>query len=87
MVRYFHLFKNFPKFVLIHTVKGFSIVVEAEVDVCLEFLCFFYDPMDVGNLVSASSAFSKSSLYFWNFSVHVLLTPPLENFDHDLARK
>jgi len=68
-----------------HTVKGFSVVNEAEVDVFLEFLCFFYDPMDVGNLISGSSAFSKSSLYIWKFSVLVLLTPSLEDFEHDLA--
>ena len=68
------LFKNFPQFVVIHTVKGFSVVKE-EVDVFLEFLCFFYDPSDVGNLISVSSAFSKSSLNIWKFSVHVLLQP------------
>ena len=85
MVWYSHLLKNFPQFVVMHTVKGFSIVNEAEVDVFLEFLCFFYDPMDVGNLISGSSAFSKSSLYIWKFSVLVLLTPSLEDFEHDLA--
>ena len=85
MAWYCHLFKNFLQFVVIHTVKGFSIVNEAEVDVFLEFLCFFYDPMDVGNLISGSSAFSKSSLYIWKFSVLVLLTPSLEGFKHDLA--
>ena len=68
---------------MIHTVKGFSIVNEA--DVFLEFLCFFYDPMDVGNLTSGSSVFSKSSLNIWKFSVHVLLKPRLEDFEHDLA--
>ena len=66
MVWYSHLFKNFPQFVVIHTVKGFSVVNEVEVDVFLEFSCFFYDPMDVGNLISGSSAFSKTSLNIWN---------------------
>ena len=80
-----HLLKNFPQFVLIHTVKGFSKVNETEVDVFLEFSCFIYDPMDVGNLIFGSSAFSKSSLNFWKFSVHVLLKPGLENFQHELA--
>ena len=84
MVWYSHLLKNFPQFVVIHTVKSFSIVSEAEVDVFLEFSCFFYDPMDVGNLNSGSSAFSKSSLNIWNFSVHILLKPRLENFEHYL---
>ena len=65
-----------------HTVKGFSIVNEAEVDVFLEFSCFFYDPADVGNLISGSYAFSKSSLNIWKFSVHILLKPSLENFEH-----
>ena len=82
MVCYFHLFKNFPQFVVIHTVKGFSIVSEAEVDVFPEFSCFFYDPMDIGNLISGSSAFSKSSLNIWKFSVHTLLKPSLENFQY-----
>ena len=76
MVWYSHLFKNFLQFVVIHSVKGFSIVTEAEVD---EFSCFFYDPTDVGNLVSGSSAFSKSSLYISKFTVHVLLKPGWEN--------
>ena len=79
MVRYSHLIKNFPEFVVIHTVKGFSLVNEAEVDVFLEFSCFFYDPKDVGNLISGSSGFSKSSLNIWKFMVHVLLKPGLEN--------
>ena len=74
VVWYSHLFKNFPQFVVIHTVKGFGIVKEAEVDVFLELSCFFYDPKDVGNLISGSSAFSKSSLYIWKFSVYVLLS-------------
>ena len=73
VVLYFHLLKNFPQFIVIHTVEGFSVVNEAEVDVFLEFSCFFYDPVDVGNLISGSSAFSVSSLNFWKFLVHVLL--------------
>ena len=81
VVCYSHLLKNFPKFIVIHTVKGFSLVNEAEVDVFLEFSSFFYDPMEVGNFVSGSSAFSKSSFYIWNFSVHVLLKLSLENFE------
>ena len=72
MVWYSHLFMNFPQFVVIHTVKGFGIVNKAEVDVFLELSCFFNDPRDVGNLISGSSAFSKSSLNIWKFSVHVL---------------
>ena len=80
MVWYFHLFQNFPQFVVIHTVKSFRVANEAEVHVFLEFSCFFYDPMDVGNLISGSSAFSKSSLNIWKFSVHVLLKPGLEDF-------
>ena len=82
MVRYSHLFKNFPQFVVIHTVKGFGVVNEAEVDVFLEFSCFFYDQTDVGNLISGSSAFSKSSLTIWKFSVNVLLKTSLGNFEH-----
>ena len=85
MVWYSHLFKNFPQFVVIHTVKGFSVVNEAEVDVFLEFSCFVYDPADVGDLIFGSSTFSKSSLYICKFSVHVLLKPRLEDFEHDLA--
>ena len=85
MVWYSYLFKNFPEFVVIHTVKGFSIVNEAEVDVFLEFSCYFYDPIDVGNLISGSSAFSKSSLNIWKFMVHVLLKPGVENFEHYFA--
>ena len=84
MVWYSHLFTNFPQFVVIHTVKGFSVVNEAKVDIFLEFSCFFVDPMDVGNLVSGSSAFSKSSLYIWKFSVHVLPKPSLQDFEHIL---
>ena len=82
MVWYCHLFKNFPQFVVIHTIKGFSVVNEAEVDVFLEFPCFFYDPTDVDNLVSGSSAFSKTSLNIWKSTVHLLLKPGLENFEH-----
>ena len=85
MVGYSHLFKNFPQFVVIHTAKGFNVVNEAEVEVFLEFSFFFYDPMDVGNLISGSSAFSKSSLNICKFSVHVLLKPSLENFEHYFA--
>ena len=80
-----HLFENFPQFVVIHTVKGFSVVNEAEVDVFLEFSCFFYDSMDVGNLVSASSAFSKFNLNIWKFSVYAPLKPSLEIFEHYFA--
>ena len=82
VVWYFHLFQNFPQFIVIHTVKGFGIVNKAEVDVFLELSCFFYDPMDIGNLISGSSAFSKSSLNIWKVSVHILLKPGLENFEH-----
>ena len=82
---YSHLFKNFPQFVVIHTVKGFGIVNKAEVDVFLELSCFFNDLTDVGNMISGSSAFSKSSLNIWKFSVYVLLRPGLENFEHYFA--
>ena len=82
VVWYSHLFKNFPQFVVIHTVKGFGVANKAEADVFLEFSCFFYDSTDVGNLISGSSAFSKSSLNIWKFTVHVLLKPGLENFEH-----
>ena len=82
VIWYYHLFKNFPQLVVICTVKVFSIVNEAEVDVFLEFICFFYDPVDVGSLISDSYAFSKSSLYIWKFSVHVLLKPSLKDFEH-----
>ena len=81
MVWYFHLFKNFPQFILIHTVKGFGIVNKAEKDVFVELPCFFDDPSDVGNLISGSSAFSKTSLNIWEFTVHILLKPGLENFE------
>ena len=80
-----NFFKNFPKFVVIHTVKGFGIVNKEKVDVLLELSCFFYVPMDVGNLISGSSAFPKSSLNIWKFSVHVLLKPGLKDFDHYFA--
>ena len=79
MIWYSHLFKNFPQFIVIYTVKGFDIVNKAEVDVFLELSCFFDDPVDVGNLISGSSAFSKSSLNIWKFMVHVLLKPGLED--------
>ena len=82
MVWYSHLFKNFPQFVVIHTVKGFGIVNKTKVGVFLELSCFFNDPVDVGNLISGSSAFSKSSLNIWKFTVHVLLKPGMENFEH-----
>ena len=85
MVWYSHFFKNFPQFVVIYTVKAFGIVNEAEVDVFLELSCFLYDPVDVGNVISGSSAFPKSSLNIWKFLVHVLLKPYLENFEHYLA--
>ena len=82
MVWYSHLFRNFPHFVVIHTVKGFGVVNKAEVDVFLELECFFDDPVDVGNLISSFSAFSKSSLSMWKFMVLVLLKPGLENFEN-----
>ena len=86
MAWYSHLWKNFPQFVVIHTVKGFGIVNKAEVDVFLfEFSCFFYDRMDVGNLISGSSAFSKSNLNIWKFTVHILLKPGLQNCEHYFA--
>ena len=85
MVWYSHLLKNFPQFAVIHTVKGFGIVSKAEVDVFLELSCFFDDPLDVGNLISGFSAFSKSSVNIWKFSIHGLLKPSLENFEHYFA--
>ena len=85
MVWYSHLFKIFPHLCVVHTVKGFNIVNEAEVDVFLEFPCFLHDLADVGNLILGSSAFSKSSLNIWKFMVHVLLKPGLENFEHYFA--
>ena len=86
MVWYSHLFQNCPQFVVIHTVKGFGIINKAEVDVFLELSCFFDDPMNVGNLISGSSVFSKSSLNIWTFMVHILLKPSLKNFEHCFAR-
>ena len=83
MVWYSHLFKNYPQFIVIHTVKGFGIVNKAEV--FLELSCFFYDPADVGNLISGSSGFSKTSLKIWKFMIHVLLKPGLEDFEHYFA--
>ena len=85
MVWYSHLFKNFPQFVVIHIVKGFGIVNKAEVDVLLELSCFFDDPTNVDNLISGSSAFFKSNLNIWKFTVHILLKPGLENFEHFFA--
>ena len=85
MVWYSHLFQNFPQFLVIHTVKGFGVVNKAKVDVFLELSCFFDDSADVGNLISDSSVFSKSSLNIWKFMVHVLLKPGLENFEHYFA--
>ena len=85
MVWYSHLFETFPQFVVIHTVKGFGIVNKAEADIFLELSGFFDDPMDVGNMISSSYAFSKSSLNIWKFTVHVLLKSGLENFEHFFA--
>ena len=82
VVWYSDLFQNFPQLIVIHTVKVFGIVNKAEVDVFLELACFFDDPADVGNLISGSSAFSKTSLNIWKFTVHVFLKPGLENFEH-----
>ena len=86
VIWYSHLSQNFPQFIVIHTVKGFGIVNKAEVDVFLELPCFFDGPTDVGNLISGSFAFSKSNLNIWKFSVHGLLKPGLENFDHYFTR-
>ena len=82
VVWYSHLLKNFPQFLVIYTVKGFGIVNKAKVDFFLKLSCFFNDPADVSNLISCSSAFSKSSLDIWKFTVHILLNPALENFEH-----
>ena len=84
MVWYAHLFQNCPQFIVIHSVKGFGIVNKAEIDVFLGLSCFFDDPTDVGNLISGSSAFTKSSLNIWKFMVHIVLKPGLENFEHYL---
>ena len=85
MVWYSHLLKNFPQFVVVHTVKGFGIIEKAEVDVFLEFSCFFDDPVDVGSLISGSSVFSKSHLSIWKFSVQILMKPGLKDFEYNLA--
>ena len=85
VVWYYHLFQNFPQFILIHTAEDFGIVSKAEIDVFLELSCFFDDPADVGNLISGSSAFSKTNLNILKFTVHVLLKPGLENFEHYLT--
>ena len=85
VVWYSHLFQNFPQFIVIHTVKGFGIVNKAEIDICLELSCFFDDPADVVNLISGSSAFSKTILNIWKFTVHIQLKPGLENFEHCFA--
>ena len=82
MVWYSHLFQNFPQFIVVHTVKGFGMVNKSEVDVFLELSGFLDDPVDVGNLISGSSAFSKTSLNIWKFTVHIFLKPGLENFEH-----
>ena len=85
MVWYSYLFQNCPEFIVIHTVKGFGMVNKAEIDVFLEIFCFFDDPADAGNLISGSSAFSKTNLNIWKFTVHVLLKPGLANFEHYFA--
>ena len=85
MVWYSHLFQNFPQFLVIHTVKSFGIVDKTEIDVFLELSCFFDDPADIDNSISGSSAFSKSSLNIWKFSVHILLKCSLKDFEHYLA--
>ena len=85
MIWYSHLSNNFPQFIVMHTVKGFDIVNKAEIDVFLELSCFFHDPVDVGKLISDSSAFSKTSLNLWKFTVHLLLKTGLENFEHYFA--
>ena len=85
MVYYSHLFQNFPQYIMIHTVKGFGIVNKAEIDVFLVVSCFKYDPIGVGNLISGSSAFSKSSLNLWKLTIHVLVKLGLGNFEHYFA--
>ena len=84
MFWYSHLFKTFPHFVMIHTVRGFSVVNETEIDVFLKFPCFLYNPANVGNLISSSSSFSKPSLDIWKFLVHIMLKPSMQDFKHDL---
>ena len=86
MVWYSHLFQDFPQFIVIHTAKGFVVVNKAEIDVFMELSCIFDDWADVGNLISGSSAFSKTGLNIWKFSVHILLKPGLENFEHYFTR-
>ena len=83
MVWYSHLFKRFPQFIMVHTVKGFDIVDETEVNVFLEFPSFLYNPVNVGNLISGSSSFPKSSLDIWKFLVHIILKPSMQHFKHD----
>ena len=85
LVWYSHLFQNFPQFIVIHTVKGFGIVNKAEINVLLDFSCFIDDPVVVGNLISGSSAFSKTSLNTWKSTVNVLLKPGFENFEHNFT--
>ena len=85
MIWYSHLFQNFPQFIVIHTVKGSGIVNKAEIDIFMELYCSFHDPADVGNSISSSSAFSKTSLNIWKFTVYILLKPGLENFKHYFA--
>ena len=87
VIWYSHFFQNFLEFVVVHTVNGFGIINKAEIDIFLELSSFFYDPVDVGNLISGSSAFSKSSLNIWKFTVHILLMPYLETFEHYFAHK
>ena len=82
MVSYSHLLQNFPQFIVIHTIEGFGLVNKAEIDVFLKLSWFFNDPADIGNLISGSSAFSKTSLNIWKLMVHILLKPGLENFEH-----
>ena len=86
MIWYSHLFKSFPQFVMIHTVKDFSVIDGTEVDVFLKFLCFLYNPTNVGNLISGSSSFSKLSLDIWKFLVRIRLKPSIQDFEHDLTR-